>query len=639
METLRRKLDAAAQYVRTLEGERNYYRRRWPPYVLRRGLAFVARTIGRGPRGPAHARFGVDARVAVLCTGVPRGEMAAAVADALTRQSRPLDRVVLPERGEWMRAERAVRDVQVGDWRTDETSLDGVDYVVVLQPQHYGPGPLFSPLAVEMAVAALASDPHVQAIVWRGEPDPPTIGTPDHVYDADAATLAALPDATIALVARTGAFRAARRRAHEHTVRAVAAALRNRGRVVVAPRPFPLRIAAAPAVPGAAMPAARGAVRALYVTQFIECGGADKGAIDLLTRVDPSLADFHFMTTMPSRHGWEDRVRPHVREICHLAEHLTPPCDARYAEALVEYVRRRDIGLVHIMHSFLAYDALPLLRKLVPRVKVVDQCHVLEPPDVIEGGHPAYSTTRYGRYIDHRTVTNEWLKRYLITEHDVPAAQISVIYTGVDWAYEFDPARYQVGEFRARIGVPASAFMVTFMGRLHWQKRPWLFVEIAAEVRRRAPDLDPYFVVVGSGPEIAHLERLRAAMAAPERLVLAGEVPHGAPVLRDTDLLLMPSAHEGLAFVSYEAMAMQVPQIFTDVNAQSELVTPDTGVLLPADERTIVEDGARAVVELLRDSAGRAAMGLAARRRVRERFGIDDMVRQYEAVYRRLCRS
>ena len=43
-------------------------------------------------------------------------------------------------------------------------------------------------------------------------------------------------------------------------------------------------------------------------------------------------------------------------------------------------------------------------------------------------------------------------------------------------------------------------------------------------------------------------------------------------------LLLMPSEYEGLALVSYEAMAVGLPQIFSRVNGQEELITPDTGI-------------------------------------------------------------
>ncbi len=636
--TLRRKLEATEQYARALEADRNYYRRRWPPYVLRRVLQIVARKVRPARRTRALARFGEQARVVVVCTGVPDGASAAAVAGALARQSRPLDAVVLPVPCEQIRPGAAVAAVELRDWRSDDAWLARADYVLLLQPEHYGAGPLYSPTAVEMAVAALAADPAVDAMVLRGVPDAPTIGTPDHVVDANAATLAASPATSLAIFARAAAFRAVVAATQSTAGELVAAIRPDRLRLVMAPRTFPTRVEVTPAPPGGALPTARGAIRALYVTQFIECGGADKGAVDLVTRVDPALVDFHFMTTMASRHSWEDRVRPYVRELCHLSEHLTVPSDGRYAALLVEYVRRREIGLVHIMHSFAAYDALPLLRKIAPRVKVVDQCHVLEPPDVIEGGHPSYSTKHYRQYLDHRTVTNEWLKRYLVGL-GVPAEQVTVIYTGVDSEGEFDPAHYPAGVFRAQIGVPAGALVVSFIGRLHWQKRPWLFVEIAAEVQRRAPDLDVYFVVVGDGPERRRIEQLRAKMPSPGRLVLTGEMPHAGPVLRDTDLLVMPSAHEGLAFVSYEAMAMRVPQVFTDVNAQSELVTQETGVLIAPDERTVVEDATRATVALLRDASRRSAMGIAARGRVRERFGITRMVRQYEALYRRLSQS
>ena len=637
--SLQRRLEATEHYARALETERNYYRRRWPPYVVRHLMRIVSRTLRPARRGRAFARFGAEARVAVVCAGVPTGAFASsAFAAALARQTRIIDTVVLPRRCDQVRSGGAVAAVEAYDWRADEAWLARADYVLLLRPEHYGPGPLDAPNAIEMAVAALAADPYVDGIVLRGTPDAPAIGTPDHVVDADRAILMAIPPTALALFVRAGAFRAALATTSSRAGDLVPALRRDRLRLVLAPRPFPTRLEVAPAPPGAMLPTARGSIRTLYVTQFIDCGGADKGAVDLVTRADPALVDFHFMTTTASRQAWEDRVRPHVRELCHLGEHLTPSKDDRYAAFLVEYVRRREIGLVHIMHSFAAYDALPLLRTLVPRVHVVDQCHILEPPDVIGGGHPTYSTTRYRQYLDHRTVTNEWLKRHLVDQLGVPAEQVSVIYTGVDADGEFDPARYPAGAFRAQLGVPATALLVTFIGRLHWQKRPWLFVEIAGELQRRAPELDLYFAVVGSGPERSRLERVREEMPLPDRMLLVGEWPHAGPVLRDTDLLLMPSAHEGLAFVSYEAMAMRVPQIFTDVNAQAELVTPETGVLVPPDERTIVDDATSAALALLRDPSRRSAMGDAARARVREHFAVARMVQQYEALYRRLHR-
>ena len=198
----------------------------------------------------------------------------------------------------------------------------------------------------------------------------------------------------------------------------------------------------------------------------------------------------------------------------------------------------------------------------------------------MEGGHPAYSSRRYKELLDHRTVTSEWLKRYLTTEHGIGEDRISVIYTGVDWAEEFNPDRYAPGVFRDRLGVPRQSPLVVFIGRLYWQKRPWLILRIAGEVQRRRPDLDVWFALVGSGPERERLEELRHKLLRPQQFILAGEVDHGGVVLRDADVMLLTSGHEGLAYVSYEAMAMGVPQITTDVNAQSELVTPECGILL-----------------------------------------------------------
>lgn len=631
-----------------MEGERNYYRRRWPPYAAKRIIQKTAAKFHakKAARTREIARFGERAQTVVMLTGLPAAEHGERVFAALAAQTRAPTRVIVPGDVPELDAIRARIPVSVKNWWSpDVTALTrGHDFVLLVHPQHYGQGPLYSPLCVEMAAAALADDPQAHAVIFRGAPGPPGIQTHNHVYETDAATIKQWPNETLAAMVRAERLPEAFGIANEGESRSIgetlAALARGGGRVLVAPRTFPLDPAEALAASrsvGAKLPATpRSAIRGLFITQWLECGGADKGVIDLLTRVSPDVVEFSLLTTLASAHPWEHRVCEHVREICHLGDHLSLPAEGRFDRFIVEYARRRNIELIHIMHSFLGYDSLPALKASLPGITVVDQCHILEPPDVMEGGHPAYSSRRYGPLIDHRTVTSEWLKAYLVREHGVPERNVSVIHTGVDWQEEFNPDHHARGEMRTALRIPDEASLVIFVGRLYWQKRPWLFVRIAEEVMRRRPDLDVHFAMFGPGPERDRIEGMRLALPDPDRLHIVGEVPHAGPVYKDADLMLMPSGHEGLAYVSYEAMAMGVPQIFTDVNGQSELITPDTGVLLPVDEEATVSHGVAAVIDLLDHPEKRQAMARAGRERIRANFGLDKVVEKYESLYRRL---
>lgn len=647
-ETARHEADRLRQMLAQMEGERNTYRRRWPPYAAKRlaqkAMAKFARPIATSP--PPVANFGATARVAILCTGLPADEHTSHVRDALASQSRRAATLILPGDSKDLAGSASASTTKVFNWWSpDVDSLtQGHDLVLLLHPQHYGPGPLCMPLCLEMAAAALAEDPAADAVVFRGQPGPPRTDSPNHLYETDAATIEHWNDEQLAAVARPAALAAAFAEANPGESRSIRdtiiALLRSGRRALIAPRSFPIESPvadAARAAIGDKLPAtAKGAIRALYITQWLECGGADKGIVDLLTRLNPDTIQFSLLTTLASSHPWEDRVRAHVREVCHLGDHLPLPAEKRFERFIVEYCRRREIQLVHIMHSFLGYDSLPALKKSLPGIKVIDQCHILEPPDVMEGGHPAYSSRHYKQYFDHRTVTSEWLKSYMMREHAISDRDISVIYTCVDHTHEFNPDRYERGHVRRPLAISDEAVLVVFVGRLYWQKRPWLFARIAHEVQKRRPDLDIHFAMIGPGPERQRIEAMRLELPNPDRFHLVGELAHGAPVFRDADLLLMPSGHEGLAYVSYEAMAMGVPQIFTAVNGQPELITPDTGILIPVDEAQTVEDGTLAVIDLAENADKRAAMARAGRQRIEQHFGVDVLVSKYESLYRRL---
>ncbi|MCZ6841459.1 MAG: glycosyltransferase family 4 protein [SAR324 cluster bacterium] len=98
-------------------------------------------------------------------------------------------------------------------------------------------------------------------------------------------------------------------------------------------------------------------------------------------------------------------------------------------------------------------------------------------------------------------------------------------------------------------------------------------------------------------------------------------------------LLVQPSLYEGFGLPAAEAAACETPVVATEVGAVAEVVTPDTGVLVPpADARSL----AGAVRELLGDPERRAALGRAGRRRMLHRFSWPGTARNTVRVYERV---
>ena len=91
------------------------------------------------------------------------------------------------------------------------------------------------------------------------------------------------------------------------------------------------------------------------------------------------------------------------------------------------------------------------------------------------------------------------------------------------------------------------------------------------------------------------------------------------------------SEFEGVSLTILEGMAACLPVVATDVGGTPEIVSPATGVLVPARDAGAL---AAAILALAADPDARRALGSAGRRAAEERFSLDRMIAQYLAVYR-----
>jgi len=99
---------------------------------------------------------------------------------------------------------------------------------------------------------------------------------------------------------------------------------------------------------------------------------------------------------------------------------------------------------------------------------------------------------------------------------------------------------------------------------------------------------------------------------------------------------VLPSRAEGMSNALLEYMAAGRPIVATAVGGNTELVEHGVHALLvPPDDPGAL---ARAIDRLLADRPLACRMGAAARRRARERFGRESMVRRFEDFYEGLPR-
>lgn len=175
-----------------------------------------------------------------------------------------------------------------------------------------------------------------------------------------------------------------------------------------------------------------------------------------------------------------------------------------------------------------------------------------------------------------------------------------------------------------------------YVGTSGHRKRVNALPYVLAQVRREIPGARLRIVgfTLAKTPELAALFAEQGLIKAVEALGVlpSSEIPaHYA----SADVLVVPSAYEGLPLVLLEAMQCGLAVVATRVSGNPEAIEDGrNGFLVELDEPTAM---ARRCVELLRDPELRGRLAAAARATVAERFDMQRQLRAYLDLYESLA--
>lgn len=271
-----------------------------------------------------------------------------------------------------------------------------------------------------------------------------------------------------------------------------------------------------------------------------------------------------------------------------LDRYLPPNLWARYVERLA---REENIQAIHIHHCRQLYDALPHLRVTLPWVKVIDSTHIVEYSD---GGFPRVSGV-WTDFIDiHHVISRELVDYFRNTFHQIGKVRLGRMLTREDEPKSLPAPNMQAGQ---------KTLHVVFIGRLYYQKRPVVVVEALRALSNWARKNQVEFraTMVGEGPFLGAVKALLQRYGLSDAVTLMEANADVPALLRQSDILLLPSNNEGLALVCYEAIEQGCIPISTDVGSQDEVVPAD--LLVPLPPRAAVRGIVAAVDKLWRDPA------------------------------------
>jgi glycosyltransferase involved in cell wall biosynthesis len=232
-------------------------------------------------------------------------------------------------------------------------------------------------------------------------------------------------------------------------------------------------------------------------------------------------------------------------------------------------------------------------------------------------------------------------------EAELRAANLAIptrtIWNGIDLTAHrrTPPLTEEASALRRRLGIAADDYVLVALANPRPQKRLDLLPAILDATRRRLrEDGWPYGVhllLAGAASDVSEAAREceAAVRAEVERLGLGGcvhrlgSVDPVAPVLAAANVLVAPSAYEGLSLAHLEAVAAGLPVVATDVGGTAEIACNSRSFHLASTEDT-PDDYARCLAAL----AGHAA---ADRDEVARHFDRERMLERHVHLYARVA--
>jgi len=362
----------------------------------------------------------------------------------------------------------------------------------------------------------------------------------------------------------------------------------------------------------------------LLMVRELHHGGSERQLTEIAlgldrTRFRPHVGAFH---TQGIR---ADDLRAAGVPILHLPVRSYKSLGALTAGwALVRYIRKNNIRLVHTFDMPMNAYAIPITRFFTSAIAVASQRGHLSMVGAHERRFVLFAERRA-----HGVVVNcQFLRRHLVEDAGMAADRIHLCYNGLDLT-RFRPAP-------AKWPCPRSPRTLTIgvVGVLRPEKGLDTLLDAFATVRQTFADLR--LLIIGSGPMLPQLQKQAQELAISDACNFVPSTDQVDEWLRTIDIFVLPSLSEALSNALMEAMACGCCPVASNVGGNPELI--ENGVRGMLFEPGNSFELARKLGEVIVNSALRARLANAAHDFLQANFSRVASAHRMGEIYEQLLR-
>lgn len=176
-----------------------------------------------------------------------------------------------------------------------------------------------------------------------------------------------------------------------------------------------------------------------------------------------------------------------------------------------------------------------------------------------------------------------------------------------------------------------------YAARIEAGKGPFVLAEALARLRQSRDDVLVRLAGIGPAMQEVKVRVRELKLNGSWEFVGSYDGAIGCSAfMRTLDVFVLPSFAEGTSNSVIEAMAHGLPIITTNVGGSPDLLTPDTGILIPPGDSAALADAMHCLAS---DAALRTRMGQAARDRYLKLFAPDAVLSMLVTTYARVSGS
>ncbi|MBQ5529185.1 MAG: glycosyltransferase family 4 protein, partial [Bacteroidales bacterium] len=236
---------------------------------------------------------------------------------------------------------------------------------------------------------------------------------------------------------------------------------------------------------------------------------------------------------------------------------------ARYAMVAGSIAAEEEFDVIHA-HDWLTYYA-GIAAKRVSGKPLVIHVHATSfdrgSADNIDTR--VYEIERRGMLEADKVITvSDLTRNIVITKYGIDPAKVVTVHNAVDFS----------GREKLEVERGVKDKVITFLGRITFQKGPEYFIEAAAKVLKVCPNTR--FVMAGSGDMMNRCVRYVAKLGIADRFYFTGFL-RGDDVQKMfalSDVYVMPSVSEPFGISPLEAMKTDVPTIISKQSGVAEVL-------------------------------------------------------------------